>query len=102
MDGTIEIWKWIASALLIVLGWLVGRQDGKKSAKTEETKDGWNVERQATLLRIKQLEDLTNQRSEHPEYHPLANYMNGRLGDMSNRLDIIERDIRSIQRGDDA
>lgn len=85
MDGTTEIWQWIASGLLAVLGWILGRK-----GLASNSYNSWETSKEAINLRIKQLEDLTTLRSEHPEFHPLSNYVNGQLGKFDNRIHRVE------------
>lgn len=96
MDGSIEIWKFIAGSLLLVLGWILGWKNASKVNEQglSSKPSAWDIERQAVLLRIKQLEDLSAQRSEHPEFHPLSNYMNSQLGKFDNRLQFLEEKVK--------
>ena len=103
LSGLIEIWKFIAGSLLTILGWILGRKVGREESSAYKGSNGkldansWEVSREVVLLRIKQLEDIMSQRSEHPEFHPLSNYINARLGKIDLRIRKVARHCNYVE-----
>jgi hypothetical protein len=91
--NTEDVWKWIASGLLAVLGWLLGKKDRRDNIG----ENSWEKRGSEVLMRISQLEELNKIRTEHPEYHPLANWVNTKVGENDNRISFIEEDIRRLK-----
>lgn len=74
--NTEDIWKWIASGLLAILGWLLGKKDRRDNLG----ENSWEKRGAEVLLRIQQLEELNKLRTDNPETHPLTNHVNSILG----------------------